>query len=205
MTLVTPDNETPCPGALATLSLTSILSRKRKKVRVFHSKLMRNTRHFARCRVVSGFTLIELVITVAIVAILATAALPVMELSVQRNKEQELRVALMQIRSAIDAYKKAADEGRIAKAADASGYPKSLEVLVDGADDIRSPVKKKIYFLRRLPRDPMSREPNAYPADTWGKRCYASSADNPQEGNDVYDVYSRSAAAGLNRIPYNEW
>ena len=158
-----------------------------------------------------GFTLIELMIVVVIMVILALAAMPLQELMVKREKEQELRVALRQIRSAIDAYKQAADEGRIAKKADESGYPPRLEELFMGVPDIKSPDKKLIYFLRRLPRDPMFVELDvagvtATPAaDTWGKRSYESPWDSPKEGDDVYDVYSRSEAAGLNGIPYREW
>ena len=158
-----------------------------------------------------GFTLIELMIVVAIMAILATAALPLRELMVKRDKEQELRLALRQIRSAIDAYKQAADEGRVAKKMDESGYPPRLEELFMGVPDIKSPDKKVIYFIRRLPRDPMFVELDvagvtATPAaDTWGKRSYESPWDSPKEGDDVYDVYSRSEAIGLNGIPYREW
>lgn len=158
-----------------------------------------------------GFTLIELMIVVAIMAILATAALPLRELMVKREKEQELRVALRQIRTAIDAYKQASDEGRITKKADESGYPPRLEELFMGVLDIKSPDKKIIYFLRRLPPDPLFVEldvagVSATPAaDTWGKRSYESPWDSPKEGDDVYDVYSRSEAIGLNGIPYREW
>jgi len=158
-----------------------------------------------------GFTLIELMIVVVIMAVLATAALPLRELMVKREKEQELRVALRQIRSAIDAYKQATDEGRITKKADESGYPPRLEELFMGVRDIKSPDKKVIYFIRRLPRDPMFVELDiagvtATPAaDTWGKRSYESPWDSPKEGDDVYDVYSRSEAIGLNGIPYREW
>src|SRR3954471_6371469 len=96
-----------------------------------------------------GFTLIELVITVAIVALLASIALPVTELAVQRTKEQELHRSLREIREAIDGYKQAADEGRVRKSINESGYPKKLEQLVEGVDDEKSPKKEKIYFLRR--------------------------------------------------------
>ena len=151
-----------------------------------------------------AFTLIELMITVAIVAILASAVLPLAQLGVQRHKEQELRIALRQIREAIDAYKQAADEGRVEKKADASGYPPALEVLVAGVEDIKKPDKPMIYFLRRLPRDPFA--PGEWKAeDTWGKRSYESPPDNPQEGKDVFDVYSQSEGTGLNGVPYREW
>lgn len=152
-----------------------------------------------------GFTLIELVITVAIIAILATVAMPMVELTVQRNKEQELRTALRQIREAIDAYKLAVDEGRIIKSADESGYPKSLEILVEGIENDKDPNKAKIYFLRRLPRDPLAPDINTPAAETWGKRSYASEPDDPQEGEDIFDVYSLSDGTGLNGIPYREW
>lgn len=152
-----------------------------------------------------GFTLIELVITVAIIAILATVAMPMVELTVQRNKEQELRTALRQIREAIDAYKLAVDEGRIIKSADESGYPKSLEILVEGIENDKDPNKAKIYFLRRLPRDPLASDINTPAAETWGKRSYASEPDDPQEGEDIFDVYSLSSGTGLNGIPYREW
>jgi general secretion pathway protein G len=145
-----------------------------------------------------GFTLIELLIVVAIVALLATVAAPLAELSYQRGKEQELRHALREIRTAIDEYKRAVDEGRVERKADETGYPPSLAVLVEGAKRKDLPTDEKLYFLRRLPRDPMSGE-------EWGVRSYASPADEPKAGKDVYDVYSRSEDVGLNRIPYREW
>ena len=157
----------------------------------------------ARAR--QGFTLIELLVTLAILGLLGTLVLPVAEVTVQRREEQELRRALREIRGGLDAYKKAADEGRVTKATDASGYPARLALLVEGVPDLRSPKQAKIYFLRRLPRDPFTHDADLDDAATWGKRSYASEADQPQEGDDVYDVYSRSERVGLNGIPYNKW
>ncbi|WP_306391106.1 type II secretion system protein [Telluria beijingensis] len=152
-----------------------------------------------------GFTLIELLVTLAILALLGTLVLPVAEVTVQRRDEQELRRALREIRHGLDAYKKAGDEGRVTRAADASGYPERLELLVEGVPDLRSPKQAKIFFLRRLPRDPFNPDPELSDAATWGKRSYASEADEPREGDDVYDVYSTSERVGLNGIPYNKW
>lgn len=153
-----------------------------------------------------GFTLIELLVTLAIVAMLALLVAPVAETAVQRSKEAELRHALREIRDALDAYKKASDEGHITRAARDTGYPKTLAVLVDGVEDAKSPKKNKIYFLRRIPADPMSGEDGeANPESAWGKRAYASEASDPQEGEDVYDVYSKSTQTGLNSVPYKKW
>jgi len=152
-----------------------------------------------------GFTLIELVITVAIVALLASVALPVSELAVQRTKEQELRRTLRQIRDAIDMYKQASDEGRIRKSIGDSGYPKKLEELAEGADDQKSPKKEKIYFLRRVPRDPFNADPTLSAAATWGKRSYASPPDDPKEGDDVFDFFSLAQGKGINGQPYRDW
>lgn len=158
----------------------------------------------ARSARTDGFTLIELVVSVAIVAILASAALPLAQLAAQRAKEQELRTSLRQIREAIDAYKQAGEEGRIARRADRSGYPPTLNALVDGARDLREPQEKRIYFLRRLPRDPFA-APGLAPENTWGKRSYASPPDTPTEGEDVFDIYSRADGIGLNGIAYRQW
>lgn len=157
-------------------------------------------------RITAGFTLIELVVTVAIVGLLASVALPMTELAVQRDKEQELRLALRQIRSALDAYKQAVDERRVKSSLLQSGYPPTLRVLVDGVPDETDPDgKKMIYFLRRIPRDPMFDDPAKPDDETWGKRSYASSADSPEEGDDVFDVYSMSPGVGMNGISYKNW
>ena len=160
-----------------------------------------------------GFTLIELLVTLAILGILATLAIPVAQVSLQRSRENTLRQALHDIRHAIDAYKKAIDEGRIAKKAGSSGYPEQLAVLVDGVVDQRDPKRHKIFFLRRIPADPMRPESAASsaanlaadPAASWGKRSYTSESTDPQEGDDVFDVYSTSSKIGLNGVPYRQW
>ncbi|WP_020653514.1 type II secretion system protein [Massilia niastensis] len=152
-----------------------------------------------------GFTLIELLVTLAILALLGTLVVPVAQVTTQRRDEQELRRALREIRQGLDAYKKASDEGRVARAAGATGYPARLELLVEGVPDLRSPKQAKIYFLRRLPRDPFNHDPEAAPAASWGKRSYASEPEEPREGDDVYDVYSTSEKEGLNGVPYNKW
>jgi general secretion pathway protein G len=155
-------------------------------------------------RRIHGFSLIELIVTVAIVALLASIAMPMTETVVRRAKEQELKAALYRIRDAIDAYKRAFDAGQIEKVVDANGYPPSLETLVEGVRDVRSPTGAKLYFLSRIPRDPFA-DPALAPAQTWGLRSYASSADDPYPGDDVFDVYSTAAGNGLNGIPYREW
>ena len=152
-----------------------------------------------------GFTLIELVITVAIVAVLASAVMPLNELAHQRAKEQDLRRALREIRAAIDAYKQASDEGRIVKRVGESGFPRRLEDLAEGIDDQKSPKKDKMYFLRRVPRDPFAADPAQAPADTWAKRTYSSPPDDPRDGEDVFDVYTLAAGKGINGRPYREW
>lgn len=152
-----------------------------------------------------GFTLIELVITVAIVAILASAILPLTELTQQRAKEQDLRRALRELRAAIDAHKQASDEGRILKRVGDSGFPKRLEDLVEGIEDQKSPRREKLYFLRRIPRDPFAADATRSAAETWGKRSYSSPPEDPREGEDVFDVYTLHEGTGINGRPYREW
>lgn len=154
-----------------------------------------------RCR---GFTLIELLITVAILALLASGAMGFADLAVRRGQEQELRASLRQIREAIDAYKAAANAKRIGQPADATGYPPNLAALTDGVPEANSVTGRKIYFLRRLPRDPMADASLAAEA-TWGLRSSDSEADNPQPGRDVFDVSSLSPRSSLGGRPYREW
>jgi len=152
-----------------------------------------------------GFTLIELVITVAIVGLLATAAFPLAEMAARRTKEQDLRLALREIRDALDDYKAAFDEGRIAQEVGESGYPPDLDTLVAGVEDAKSPESTTIYFLRRIPRDPFYPDATAKASETWGLRSYASPPEDPQPGDDVYDVYSLSTGTGLNGVAYRDW
>jgi general secretion pathway protein G len=153
-----------------------------------------------------GFTLIEMLVTVAIVALLASVAMPLQELSIQRGKEQDLRRSLRELREAIDTHKRAADEGRIARAPGQPGYPPTLLALVEGVPETQSPrPDAKIYFLRRIPRDPFFPNPLAAPEQTWGLRSYDSPPGNPRPGSDVFDVHSLSPGIGLNGIPLKDW
>lgn len=152
-----------------------------------------------------GFTFVELMMTLAIMGVLALVSVPMAQLVAHRQKEHDLRVALVEIRAAIDAYKRASEQGRILLKVGESGYPPSLDVLVDGVVDQRSPTSQRLYFLRRLPRDPFAPSDDRRAFGGWGLRSYASSPDNPQEGADVYDVYSKSEQLGMNGVPHKSW
>lgn len=152
-----------------------------------------------------GFTLIEISVALAVLAVLVSMAAPVLRLQAQRQQEAELRQALREIRGALDAYQRAVKEGRVRLAADASGYPASLELLVEGVPDASRADARRLYFLRRLPRDPMHPQPELPAARTWGQRSYASPHDRPAAGADVFDVYSLSERVGLNGVPYRDW
>lgn len=156
-------------------------------------------------RLPRGFTYIELMATLAIMAVLVLVATPMAQLARQQQREHDLRLALAQIREALDAHKRAADQGRIQLKLGESGYPKTLDELVQGVPDQRSPSKQLIYFMRALPRDPMQPDTGLSAAQTWGLRSYASPPDDPSEGDDVFDVFSRSDKVGLNGVPYRQW
>lgn len=158
-----------------------------------------------------GFTIIELMATLAILAVLATVALPFAENTVKREKELQLRRGLREIRTAIDAYKEAFDEGKISpplnpRAGDPppSGYPSSLSVLASGVPNAKQ-AGQVLYFLRRIPADPFAPDSTLPAEKTWGLRSYSTSADNPSYDKDVFDVYSLAVGNGLNGVPYKEW
>lgn len=152
-----------------------------------------------------GFSFIELMASLAIMATLLLIAVPSARIAVQRHQEMELRSALAQIRGAIDRYKSAAEQGRILVESGGSGYPPDLQALTDGVEDVSAPARTKIYFLRRIPADPFSENPSSAPENTWGLRSYDSPPDDPVAGEDVFDVYSTSAGVGLNGVAYRDW
>lgn len=152
-----------------------------------------------------GFTLIELVIALAILAVVVSMAAPVLRLQTQRQKEAELRQALRDIRTALDAYKQAGEDGEITRRADQSGYPARLEDLAAGVPDLKDPSGRPKYFLRRIPRDPMNPDSHLAPADTWGLRSYASPPEAPAAGDDVFDVYSLSTGTAIDGTHYRDW
>lgn len=152
-----------------------------------------------------GFTFIELMMSLAILGVLAWLAIPSATVAVRQTQERDLRRALVEIREALDAYKRAADQGRIEVKPGDSGYPRSLSELSEGVIDVRSPQRQRLYFLRRIPRDPLHPDPHTPAQDTWGLRSTASAPDAPEAGADVFDVYSRSEDIGLNGIAYRNW
>ncbi|MFG6433458.1 prepilin-type N-terminal cleavage/methylation domain-containing protein [Roseateles sp. LYH14W] len=151
-----------------------------------------------------GYSLIELLVVLGILGLLATLAMPMAEMTVQRERERELRRAVWEIRDAIDAYKKARDTGAVVESSP-SHYPPTLAALTELRDDARADrLGQPIRFLRRVPRDPFA--PADLPAErTWGLRSYQSEAGRPQPGVDVYDVYSLSDRVGLNGVPLRDW
>jgi len=152
-----------------------------------------------------GFTLIEMMISLALLATLASAAIPIYQRQEQQRNEEELRVALRDIRSAIDRYGQLVEEGIIEKDADMSNWPASLDLLVDGVVNKKSPNKEKIYLLRRIPRDPFCDCDGRKNTETWRVRASTQAPGETTGGKDVWDVSSTSSQPGLNGIPYAQW
>ena len=153
-----------------------------------------------------GLSLMELVITLALLGVLASLAARLAEVAVQRSKEQQLRNGLQTLRGAIDAYKRAADAGIITGKVGSSGYPPSLDALT-GSIPIKGDAKSgdsSMVFLRSIPRDPFA-DPNLSAAASWGLRSYATPPEQPAPGDDVFDIYSRADGKGLNGLPYRDW
>ncbi|HEV2855438.1 MAG TPA: type II secretion system protein [Thermoanaerobaculia bacterium] len=158
----------------------------------------RSSRRLRR-RSQAGFTLAELVTVAAVMALLALVTLPVAKFTAKRSREAELRQDLREMRSAIDEYKRYSDAGLIPVDLGTQGYPKKLDVLVEGVE-IVGQVDKKLKLLRRVPVDPMTGK------DEWGLRSYQDASDATSwGGEDVYDVYSLSRGVGLNGVPYRKW
>lgn len=150
-----------------------------------------------------GFSMIELMAVLAIMAVLVWACLPLAEVSRERERERELQRALWQIRDAIDAYKRMSDNTGVLRPPEQSGYPPSLAALAQGVPDPKAG-NRLVYFLRGVPRDPFA--PPEMPAEqTWGLRSFASSPAAPAPGADVFDVYSKAPGEGLNGVPFRAW
>ena len=159
---------------------------------------MHRTRRERRSRQ-AGYTLAELVMVAAVMVALAAVTLPVAKFTAKRSKEADLRAALREMRSGIDEYKRYSDQGFIPIDLGTDGYPKELEILVEGVE-IVGQVDKKVKFMRRIPVDPMTGKAE------WGLRSYQDEFDSTSWGGEnVYDVYSLSRGVGLNGVPYQKW
>lgn len=154
-------------------------------------------------RLEAGFTFVELLVVTALVAILASAIMPLTRVAMQREREIELRRSLRDIRTAIDHYKDAADGGQIPPTSirtGSEGYPPDLETLVEGVSVAGDASGRKLKFLRRVPIDPMTN------SSEWGMRSYQDRPDSTSfGGQNVYDVYTKSTATGLDGTKYKDW
>ena len=157
----------------------------------------------ARLRAIAGYSFVELLVVSAILLILASAVLPLSKVTMQRQREAELRRALREIRTAIDNHKDSVDRGLIGGAnveAGSEGYPSDLETLVDGIQVLNDASGRKLRFLRRIPFDPMTR------STEWGLRSYQDDPDATRWGGDnVYDIYTTSRGSALDGTRYEEW
>ena len=146
-----------------------------------------------------GFSLVELIVTVSIIAILVGLALPLTRNTIKREKEVALRQALREMRVAIDKFKEASDRGMIQVKLGTEGYPESLDLLVEGVPQIGA-VDKKLKFLRRIPIDPMTN------STEWGQRAYQDDpASTSSGGQNVFDVYTKSQGIALDGTNYKDW
>lgn len=152
-----------------------------------------------------GYTLVELLVVLALLGLLAGLTMPLAEMTVQREKERELRRALWEIRDAIDSYRQARERGAIVVASKGPPFPSTLNDLVLPYEDQRAGHQgEQLRFLRKVPRDPFA-DPQLPAEQTWGLRGYFSEADKPRAGDEVYDVYSRASGVGLNGVPLRQW
>jgi general secretion pathway protein G len=144
-----------------------------------------------------GFTLAELVMVVALIALLSAMAMPVAKFTVKRRKEADLRLALRQIRTAIDEYKRLSDQGMIPVKIGGEGYPEELDELVEGVEIVGQETKMR--FLRRIPVDPMTR-------DDWVLRSYQDDPDATSWGGEnIYDVRTSSEGVAIDGTEYADW
>lgn len=147
----------------------------------------------------TGFSLIELIITITVIAVIAGVAVPLTRNAIVRQKEVELRRALREMRVAIDRYKEASDLGLIEVTVGTEGYPESLEILVEGVEQVND-VEIRLRFLRKIPVDPIT------DSTDWGLRSYQDEPDaRSWGGENVFDVYSQSDAAALDGTRYSDW
>ena len=151
----------------------------------------------------NGFTLVEVIVVITILMILASAAMPLARVTQQRQREAELRRSLREMRTAIDKFKDAVDNGLIATTElrpGSEGYPPDLDTLVEGVPAANDASGRKLKFLRRIPIDPMTN------GTDWGKRAYADRADATSwGGQNVFDVYTTSGATALDGTKYRDW
>lgn len=154
----------------------------------------------------TGFTFVEVLVSLVLLALLASVVIPVSDLVSRHAKERELKNSLLEIRKALDAYKEATEKNEIPKAYQTkSGYPPNLKILEGIPLEENKQRENYRRFIRKIPLDPFATEKNILPENSWGKRSYFSEASAPQTGEDVYDIYSLSDQIGTNGIAYREW